>query len=397
MKKITVYTVTGCPFCEQIKKLLKGLGVEFSEIEARPNTEAWNEMVKITGSSAVPQVVVDGESLGGYLDLLFLEASGVLYEKLGIKGRTEEHHEVYDVAILGAGPAGLSAAIYTARKMMKTIVISKNIGGQVTWTYDIENYPGFSQINAQELIYKFKDHVEKYGVHLELGKEAVSAEIAGRVKRIDLEDGRSFYSKTVIIATGSRHRPLDIPGEQKLAGRGLSYCSTCDAPLYASATVAVIGGGNSALEAILDLAPITKKLYLISLTPLTGDALLQSKIKALKPPVEILTKYRPVEILGDSEVQGLVIESLDGGGRRKLDVEGIFVEIGLLPNSSLFVDVLATNDRGEIIIDELCRTGVAGVFACGDVTNVPYKQIVVAAGEGAKAALSAYYYLLNRR
>lgn len=397
MKNIVVYTVPGCPYCEQVKNLLKSKNIEFSEIEAKPQTEAWNEMFRLTGSAAVPQVVVDGEPLGGYMDILFMEASGVLYEKLGLTESVPERHEMYDVIIIGAGPAGLSAAIYTARKMMKTLVVTKNIGGQVTWTYDIENYPGFSQVNASELIQKFKEHVEKYGVHLEVGREVISTDIASRVKRVHLEDGRIFYAKTLIIATGSRHRPLNIPGEQKLAGRGLSYCSTCDAPLYAGASVAVVGGGNSALEAILDLAPIAKKLYLVSITPLTGDPVLQNKIKALKPPVEILTKHKPVEIIGDNEVDGLVVESLDDGKVRKLDVEGIFVEIGLLPNSALFVDVLATNEKGEIIVDELCRTGVAGVFACGDVTSVPYKQIVVAAGEGAKAALSAYYYLLNRR
>ncbi|SFM86729.1 FAD-dependent oxidoreductase [Thermodesulforhabdus norvegica] len=397
MSRIRVYTVPGCPFCERLKKFLKEKGIDFEEREAPPYSEVWEEMVQKTGSGAVPQVLVDDKPLGGYLDVVFLEASGKLYQLMKPDEKTEGAEELFDVIILGAGPAGLSAAIYTARKLMKTLVISKNIGGQITWTFDIENYPGFSQVNAAELIEKFRSHVERYGVTLEVGKEVISADLTGRVKRVVLEDGRSFYGKTLIIATGSRHKVLNVPGEKELVGRGLSYCSTCDAPLFADSRVAVVGGGNSALEAVLDLAPIAEKLYLISLTPLTADPLLQEKVKALKKPVDMYLKYKTVRIIGDSEVRGIEIMSLDDGSTKVLDVDGVFVEIGLMPNSALFVDVLATNERGEIIIDEQCRTGVAGVFACGDVTHVPFKQIVVAAGEGAKAALAAYHYLMNRR
>lgn len=396
--KVTVYTVSGCPFCESVKALLKERGIDFIEIEAPPQSDQWFELVRKTGSGALPQVLVGDEAIGGYLDVIFYEASGLLYEKLGM-ALSEDRKKVeklYDVIILGAGPAGLSAAIYTARKVMKTLVISGNIGGQVTWTYDIDNYLGFSQVNAQDLIKKFRDHVEKYGVETIIGQEVISADITGRIKRVTIKDGRSFYGKTIIIATGGQHKKLNIPGEKEFLGRGVSYCSTCDAPLFAGATVAVIGGGNSALEAAIDLIPIAKHIYVISLTELTGDPILQDKVKQASN-VDILVRHKPVAITGTREVETIEILSLDENKKKTLAVEGVFVEIGIMPNSALFVDVLATNERGEIIVDEMCRTGVAGVFACGDVTNVPYKQVVVAAGEGAKAALSAYNYLINRR
>lgn len=396
--KVTVYTVPGCPFCESVKALLKERGIEFDEIEAPPQSDQWFDLVRKTGSGALPQVLVGNEAIGGYLDMIFYEASGILYEKLGMLPSTDHKkvEKLYDVIILGAGPAGLSAAIYAARKVMKTLVISGNIGGQITWTYDIDNYLGFSQVNAQDLIKKFRDHVEKYGVETIVGQEVISADITGRIKRITTKDGRSFFGKTVIIATGGQHKRLNIPGEKEFLGRGVSYCSTCDAPLFAGANVAVIGGGNSALEAAIDLIPIAKQIYIVSITELTGDPILQDRVKQASN-VDVVVRHKPVQITGAQEVETLEILSLIDNQRKTLPVEGVFVEIGIMPNSALFVDVLATNERGEIIVDEMCRTGVAGVFACGDVTSVPYKQVVVAAGEGAKAALSAYNYLINRR
>lgn len=397
-KKITVYTVLGCPFCESVKALLREKGIEFSEIEAPPQSDQWLELVRKTGSGALPQVLVGDEVVGGYLDVLFYEASGLLYEKLGLTfpEGSKKVETLYDVIILGAGPAGLSAAIYAARKVLKTLVISGNIGGQITWTYDIDNYLGFSQVNAQDLIKKFKEHVDKFGLETIIGQEVISADITGRIKRVTTRDGRSFYGKTLIIATGGQHKRLNIPGEKELLGRGVSYCSTCDAPLFAGATVAVIGGGNSALEAAIDLIPIAKHIYIVSLTELTGDPILQDRVKQAST-VDILVRHKPLAIIGRHEVEAIEILSLDDKKTKTLAVEGVFVEIGIMPNSALFVDVLATNEKGEIIVDEMCRTGVAGVFACGDVTSVPYKQVVVAAGEGAKAALSAYNYLINRR
>lgn len=302
----------------------------------------------------------------------------------------------YDVIILGAGPAGLSAAIYTIRKLLKTLIISKDVGGQVAWTNDVENYLGFSQVNAAELVAKFENHVKRFGVEKVVGLDVSSVDLTGRLKKVVTSDGKVYLGKTLIIATGGRHRPLGIPGEKELLGKGLSYCSTCDAPLFGGADVAVVGGGNSALEATLDLIGVANKITLISLTPFTGDPIYLSKVQQ-SDKVETFVEHQPMRILGTNEVEGIEFKSLKTGETKVVKVEGVFVEIGILPNSSLFVDTLATNARGEILVDAECRTGVAGVFACGDVTNIPFKQVVVAVGDGAKAALSAYNFLLNRK
>jgi alkyl hydroperoxide reductase subunit F len=309
--------------------------------------------------------------------------------------RSEAATVLYDTIIIGAGPAGLSAAIYTIRKLMKTLIISTDLGGQLAWTSDVENYLGFSHVNGPDLIRKFENHVEKFGVERLLA-DVTMVDMAGRIKSVTTSKGTSYYGKTLIIATGGRHRPLNIPGERELTGRGVSYCSTCDAPLYADVDVAVIGGGNSGMGAVLDLINIASKAYLISMTPLTGDPVYHGKILQ-SSKVRIMTEYQPIRILGEQAVQAIEIKSLQTGDVETLPVEGVFVEIGILPNSSLFIDTLATNPKGEILVDSECRTGLAGVFACGDVTNVPFKQVVVAVGEGSKAALSAYDYLLSQK
>ncbi len=395
MGDITVYSTQGCPFCSRAKSFLRDNGISFEEIEVQPGSREWRKMQEKTGSGSLPQILVKGKPLGGYSDLVSLAATGELNERLGLE-KKEAISPLYDVIILGAGPAGLCAAVYAARKLLKTLIISKDIGGQVAWTYDIENYLGFSQIDTADLIKKFDEHVEKYGVEKIIGTEVSALEMSGKIKRVTTGMGKTYFGKTVIIATGKRPRPINVPGEKALIGRGVSYCSTCDAPLFAEADVAVIGGGNSALEAVIDLVKVAGKVYLVSLTPLTGDLVLQDKVKSY-PNVEILTEYDTTRVIGSSVVEGIEIKSLKTDEARSLNVEGIIIEIGLLPNSNQVIDVLETNRQGEIVVDNRCRTGMAGVFACGDVTDVPFKQVIVAAGEGAKAALAAYDYLINQR
>ena len=310
------------------------------------------------------------------------------------KNESGSSDSVYDVIIIGGGPAGLSAAIYAARKVLKTMFISKDIGGQVTWTYDVDNYLGFSQVDAADLIAKFEEHVTKYDVEKLVGVEVIAAELAGKTKKIITKQGNRYLGATVIIATGKRHKLLNVPGEKEFLGMGVSYCSTCDAPLFAGLDVGVAGGGNSALEATLDLVKVAKHVYVVSLTPLTGDRFLQDRVTHL-PNVEVLVEHDIIRIVGDSGVEAVEIKSLTTGEGRTLDVQGVMIEIGLMPNSEMFADTLEINEMGEIVVDSRCRTGVAGVFACGDVTDVPFKQVVVAAGEGAKAALSAYDYLIR--
>ena len=395
MAKVTVYSTEGCPFCAKAKSFLAEKGIGYEEIDVRPGSKAWNEMKEKTGSGSLPQILIDDEPAGGYSDIVNLEATGALRQRLGLE-EPESVAPLYDVIIIGGGPAGLSAAIYAARKVLKTLIVTKDIGGQVTWTYDVDNYLGFTQVNTADLITNFEEHVQRYDVEKLVGVEAKSLELAGKVKKVITGEGETYLAKTIIIATGKRPRPLNVPGEKELLGMGVTYCSTCDAPLFADLDVAVAGGGNSALEAVIDLMKVAQKVYMVSLTPLTGDAILQDKVKG-SPKVEIFTEYKILRIVGESTVEGIEIESIKTGETNRLKIDGIIVEIGLLPNSQMVVDTLETNPVGEIVIDSSCRTGVAGVFACGDVTDVPFKQVIVAAGEGAKGALAAYNYIINQR
>ena len=400
MPLLKIYTIEGCPFCIKAKAFLAEKGIEFEEVPAGPNSEDWQQMKKKTRSGSVPQICINGEPLGGYSDLVYLEATGILWEKLGRTDRMTEasagESGIYDLIVVGGGPAGLSAGIYAARKLMKTLLIARDIGGQVVWTYDIDNYLGFTEVDTAGLISKFNEHVEKYNVVKREGIEVISVELSGRIKKVTTDDNNIYLAKTVIIATGKRPRPLGVPGEKEFIGRGVAYCSTCDAPLYVDLAATVVGGGNSALEAVIDLEKVATRVHLVSLTPLTGDPILTEKVEGMEK-VDIYTEYNTTRIIGEKSVTGIEIESVQDGQKQVLDTDGVFIEIGLLPNSDLIIDTLTTNRIGEITVDSECRTGMTGVFAAGDVTNVPFKQVIVAAGEGAKAALSAYNYLINQK
>ena len=395
MAKVTIYSTDGCPFCAKAKSFLAERGITYEEIEVQSGSDAWKEMKEKTGSGSLPQILIGDEPVGGYSDLVHLDATGGLSQRLW-PAEQGTVTTLYDVIIIGGGPAGLSAAVYAARKVLKTLLVSKDIGGQVAWTYDVDNYLGFSQVETADLIAKFEEHVEKCGVEKLVGVEVKALELTGKIKKVITDDGKTYLTKTVIIATGKRPRPLNVPREKELIGMGVTYCSTCDAPLFADLDVAVMGGGNSALEAAIDLMKVARKVYMVSLTPLTGDEIIRDKVIS-SPKVEIFIKYKALRIAGESTVEGIEIESLETGEKKRLDVQGIMVEIGLLPNSELVLDTMETNRIGEIVIDSRCRTGVSGIFACGDVTDVPYKQVIVAAGEGAKAALSAYDYIIKQR
>jgi alkyl hydroperoxide reductase subunit F len=295
---------------------------------------------------------------------------------------------VYDLIIVGAGPAGITAAIYAARKRMDFAVFTLNIGGQVTFSSEIENYTGFQYITGEELAAKFQEHLREHEFELRM-EEVKKIERTGGNFRISAESG-SFLSRTVIVATGRKPRELGVPGEREFKNRGVTYCATCDAPLFQGWDVAVVGGGNAGLEATVQLIKIASKIHLIEIGPqLRADPVLVEKAGA-SGKVEILTGTRVTEIVGDSVVRGLKV--LREGKETLLPVRGVFVEIGSVPNSGL-VDFVEKNANGEIIVNCRCETSVPGLFAAGDVTNVSEKQIVVAAGEGCKAALSAFRYL----
>ena len=295
-----------------------------------------------------------------------------------------------DTLVIGAGPAGITAAVYAARKMMDFAVVSPDIGGQAAWSGEIENYTGYQFISGPDLAQKFREHLERYDFLLLEGVAAVRVERAGNDFKVSLSEGEPLFAQTLIIASGKRPHLLNVPGENEYKNHGLTYCATCDAPLFAGKAVAVVGGGNSALDAVLQLVKIAPKIYLINLADqLTGDPVMQAKASS-SAKVEIMNKTKIVEIFGDKFVKGIKVES--GGAERRIAVEGVFVEAGLTPNSE-FIDFVAKNELGEIIVDCAGQTSVPGLFAAGDVTTVPEKQIIIAAGEGAKAALAAFRYL----
>lgn len=304
----------------------------------------------------------------------------------------------YDLIILGAGPAGMTAGVYAGRKMMNTLVITQDVGGQMLWTKDVENYMGFRYIPAQELIAKFNEQVEQFS-NIELSL----ADPAQRVEKIDggfkviTRNGVEYTSYTVIVATGKKPRRLGVPGEEKLTGRGVAYCSTCDAPLFAGKNVAVAGGGNSAIEAVIELMALAKKVIVVNITPdWQADAILLNRVRESKN-VEMISAHRVTEILGENKVEGVTIEPVSGGSPQNLQADGIFIEVGLSPNAKPVANLLELTPQGEIPVDCACRTAVEGLFAAGDVTTVPEKQIIISAGEGAKAALSAYRFWARRK
>ncbi|MFH1721778.1 MAG: FAD-dependent oxidoreductase [Candidatus Altiarchaeota archaeon] len=296
---------------------------------------------------------------------------------------------LYDVIVIGAGPAGVTATIYTLRKKLKTLVITQMVGGQAAWTGDIENYPSYQVVTGAELTLKFQEHLKEYDAQLNEGETVTKIE---KVKdHVHVTTDKAVYETcSIVIASGKRPRLLNVPGETEYSRRGVNYCAICDGPLFAGKDVAVIGGGNSGLEAVIQMAKISPKIYLIEASEgLSGDPILVEKIKKLKN-VEILIKTNVKGIGGEKFVTGIEVENATGN--RKIPVGGIFIEIGLIPNSD-FVEILEKNEKGEIIVDCACKTSVEGIYAAGDVTNVLEKQIVIAAGEGAKAALSASKFI----
>ena len=302
--------------------------------------------------------------------------------------------KIYDVIILGGGPAGLTAAVYCIRKGVSTGLIVKEIGGQVAVTSGVENYLGYRYINGVELVEKFRDQVFQFGLDYDEGGTVKAIE-SGAVKKIIMEDDRSFSAKTLIIATGKSYRKLNVPGEDKFMGHGVAYCSTCDAPFFAGKKVIVVGGGNSGIEAAIDLAKVAEDVVMVQfLDRLTADKILIEKLGEFKN-VRVMYEREVASINGRDAMESATVKNRKTGVQEEIPADGIFVEIGLIPNSAIAKGLLRLNSDGEIMVDCSCRTNVPGIFAAGDVTDVPFKQIIVAGGEGAKAALSACNYVLQ--
>lgn len=300
---------------------------------------------------------------------------------------------MYDCIIIGAGPAGMTAAIYAARKKLKTLILTKDIGGQMIWSSDVENYAGFSMITGSDLTLKFKEHLESLKEDLEIKEGIEVVAIHKNVVSFEIEDktGATFFTKTIIIASGKQPRRLGIVGEDKFFGKGVAVCATCDAPLYKQKDVVVVGGGNSAMDAVLALSKVARNISVVNVNDeLVGDDILKSKISSL-PHVKFYHKTKALEILGDKFVTGIKVQTL-GQAEQVIEASGIFVEIGYIP-SIAFDTLTEKNEKDEIKVDENLQSSIPGIFAAGDINNAWGEQIIIAAGEGAKAAIAVNDYL----
>ena len=303
---------------------------------------------------------------------------------------------MHDTIIIGAGPAGLTAAVYAARKKLKTLVLSKDVGGQTIWSFGVENYLGFRLISGVELVRRFEEHVREFEVELKTDNEVTGIEQKDDYFDVHTKDEK-YRGKTVVIASGKIPRKLNVPGEEKFLGRGVAYCATCDAPLFLGKDVAVIGGGNAALDAALQLSQIGKQIYVININAeLGGDEITRDKIKAADN-IGVLNNAQTLEISGEVFVNGIKIRDKTRGDERAIDVQGVFVEIGSVPSSDFARGLVEVNDSGEIKVNCRSETNIPGIFAAGDVTDVSAKQIIAAAGDGCKAAISAYDHLIRKK
>ena len=348
---------------------------------------------------AVPTVFLNGEPFGqGRMELeqivAKIDTGAAVRAAEKIKAK-----DAFDVLVVGGGPAGAAAAIYAARKGIRTGVAAERFGGQVLDTMAIENFISVPHTEGPKLAAHLEQHVKEYDVdimNLQRAVELVPAASAGGLHEVKLENGASLKARTVILSTGARWRQMNVPGEDEYRNKGVAYCPHCDGPLFKGKRVAVIGGGNSGVEAAIDLAGIVAHVTLIEFdSELRADAVLQRKLKSL-PNVDILTSALTTEVKGDGEkVVGLSYKDRTTDAVHEIALEGIFVQIGLVPNTEWLKGTIALSPRGEIEIDARGETSLPGVFAAGDVTTVPYKQIVIAMGEGSKAALSAFDYMIR--
>jgi alkyl hydroperoxide reductase subunit F len=348
---------------------------------------------------AVPMVFLNGELFGqGRMDVeaivkkLDTGAAARDAAKLGAKAP-------YDVLIVGGGPAGAAAAVYAARKGIRTGVLAERFGGQTLDTLGIENFISVIETNGPKFAQALEQHAQQYGVeilNLQRADKLIPATGANGLIGVELQNGAVLKSKTVILSTGARWREVNVPGEQEYRNKGVAYCPHCDGPLFKGKRVAVIGGGNSGVEAAIDLAGIVDHVTLLEFgDALRADAVLVDKLKSL-PNVVVHTQAQTTEITGEGgKVNGIDFTDRSTGQAKHVELEGVFVQIGLVPNSEWLKGTLELSRHGEIVVDNRGQTSLPGVFAAGDVTTVPFKQIIIATGDGAKAALGAFDHLIR--
>ena len=345
---------------------------------------------------AVPTVYLNGEPFGqGRMTIEEIVA------KLDTGAAAREAEKIaakapFDVLVVGGGPAGSAAAIYAARKGIRTGLVAERFGGQVLDTLAIENFISVKETEGPKLAANLEAHARSYDIDIMNLQSAQSLTQENGLTHVHLASGATLTGKTVILALGARWRNMDVPGEKEYKARGVAYCPHCDGPLYKGKRVAVFGGGNSGVEAAIDLSGIVEHVTLLARSQIRADAALQAKLKSI-PNITTIPNTLPAEVLGDGQkVTGIAWNDKESGAAQRIDIAGIFVQIGLIPNTEWLKDSgLALSDQGEIEIDVRGQTSLPGVFAAGDCTTVPYKQIIVAMGEGAKASLSAFDHLIR--
>lgn len=389
---LTTYVSLTCTNCPDIVQALNVMTTLNPEIYHEMVDGAINqEEVDALKLQGVPAVFADGKLIhvgrGEFGELL-----SKLEDQYGSREVVDNNPTVreYDVAVIGGGPAGVAASIYSARKGLKVALLAERIGGQVKETVGIENLISVTKTTGEVLSNNLKVHLQDYPVDILEHRKVEKVELINGKKSISVVGGEKIITPAVIIATGASWRKLNVPGESDYIGKGVAFCPHCDGPFYKGKDVAVVGGGNSGVEAAIDLAGICTKVTLFEYAEeLKADKILQEKARNL-PNVEIILNTQTTEVIGDEKVTGIKVKDRTTGEERIVNLNGIFVQIGLAPNSSVFKDLVDVNRFGEIAIDTHCRTSIPGVYAAGDVTTVPFKQIIIAMGEGAKASLSAF-------
>ena len=397
------YMSLTCQNCPTVVQALNALAVLNPKVTHTViEGSLFQDEVDARAIMAVPTIYLDGENFGsGRMELS--EILTKLDEVTGGSGAQAASEaltarEPYEVLVLGGGPAGASAAIYAARKGIRTGLVAERFGGQVNDTMSIENLVSVPHTDGPTLVADLERHVHDYDIDLIKGQAASGLTPAGDdgLITIDLASGATLRARSVILATGARWRTMGVPGEEEYRNKGVTFCPHCDGPLFKGKRVAVIGGGNSGVEAAIDLAGVVGHVTVVEfLDEMRADEVLQRKLRSL-PNVAIELGRKTTEVIGDGTVTGLVHEPRDGGEAVTTDLEGVFVQIGLLPNTDWLRDGdVELSERGEIVIDERGATNVSGVFAAGDATTTPYKQIVVALGAGSTAALTAFDHLIR--
>ena len=394
------YVSLSCHSCPEVVQALNQFALLNDDISNEMIDGAlFQEQVEANNIQGVPAVFLNGKPFAnGLIDTakLIEKLQEQFPDLLAEADDNAEQLEQQDVTIIGAGPAGVAAAIYTARKGLKVTMVADRIGGQVKDTQDIENLISVPLTTGSELSANFEKHLHEYDITL---KEHVSVKEISETEdenyRIHLNTGETFETRSIILATGAQWRKLGVPGEDENVGKGVAYCAHCDGPFFKGKDISVIGGGNSGIEAALDLAGIVKHVTVLEFADdLKADQVLINKAKE-KANIDIITSAATQEIkANDGKVTSIVYQDRSSSETKELDVSAVFVQIGLVPNTVFVKGFVDLNRFGEIEIDERCRTDRKGIFACGDVTTVPFKQINIAMGEGSKAALSAFEYLV---